>query len=80
VRRGRGDAARRELEGAVARAAATGPRLNQALTRLARGWALTALDDPDAGEARAEAHELLAGMGLPETEWDAVFRRAAGLP
>jgi tetratricopeptide (TPR) repeat protein len=79
VRQGRADDARRELDAAVALADGTGDRLNQALTRVARGWGLTALGDEAAEGALAEAHELLHGIGLPETEWDAVFRRAAGL-
>jgi hypothetical protein len=54
--------------------------LNQALTRLALSWGLIALGSPDAEVARDDAKAHLDRIGLVETEWDAVFRRAAGLP
>ena len=80
LRLGREDDARAHLDRAVALADGTGDRLNQALTRLARSWALVALGSPDAEQARDDAKARLQDIGLAETEWDAVFRRAAGLP
>jgi hypothetical protein len=80
VRLGRTEEARTALEAAVALADGTGDRLNQALTRLALSWALVASGAPDADAVRSDAKERLATIGLIETEWDAVFRRAAGLP
>ena len=65
------------FDAAVATADATGDRLNQALTRLARARALEAMGDPAADAAKADADDRLAALGLPDTEWDGVFRRAA---
>ena len=79
LRLGRGEEARASLEGAVALADGTGDRLNQALTRLALSWCLIALDTEDAQDVRADAAARLERIGLTETEWDGVFRRAAGL-
>jgi class 3 adenylate cyclase/tetratricopeptide (TPR) repeat protein len=76
---GRGDEARACLEQAVATADGTGDRLNQALTRLALSWGLIALGSADAQAVRDDAKARLELIGLAETEWDAVFRRAAGL-
>jgi tetratricopeptide (TPR) repeat protein len=78
VRLGRHDEGRAALEGAVASADATGDRLNQALSRLALSWGLAAMGAPDAESVRADARERLEAMGLPDTEWDGVYRRAAG--
>jgi tetratricopeptide (TPR) repeat protein len=78
LRQGRPDDGRRELERAVVLADDTGDRLNQALTRLALSWGLTAVGSADATEVRADARDRLSAMGLDETEWDAVFQRAAG--
>ncbi|HUP84724.1 MAG TPA: adenylate/guanylate cyclase domain-containing protein [Acidimicrobiales bacterium] len=80
LRLGRADEARAALEAGVAIADSTGDRLNQALTRLALSSALAAMEAVDADAVRGDAEERLAAMGLLETEWDAVFRRAAGLP
>jgi class 3 adenylate cyclase/tetratricopeptide (TPR) repeat protein len=74
---GRADEALATFDATVAEADATGDRLNQGLTRLARAWALEALADAGAADARAEAQARLAELGLHETEWDGVFRRAA---
>lgn len=80
VRLGRAEEGRSCLEGAVALADGTGDRLNQALTRLALSWGLIALGSADAEAVRADAKARLERIGLAETEWDAVFRRAAGPP
>ncbi len=65
------------LDAGIAEADRTGDRLNQGLTRLARAVALEATTDPLAAAARAEADALLIEIGLPDTEWAEVFRRAA---
>jgi hypothetical protein len=62
----------------VAEADGTGDRLNQALTRLARAHALEATGDERAAGAHADAEQRLHAMGLADTEWDTVFRSAAG--
>jgi class 3 adenylate cyclase/tetratricopeptide (TPR) repeat protein len=78
LRLGRRDDALATFDETIAIADGTGDRLNQALTRLARARALEALGEPDdAARARADAEERLAELGLQETEWDAVFQRAA---
>jgi hypothetical protein len=79
LRLGRHDEARASLASAIAIADGTGDRLNQALTRLALSWGLTAMAAEDAAAARADARDRLEAIGLAETDWDGVFRRAAGL-
>ncbi|HVF32233.1 MAG TPA: adenylate/guanylate cyclase domain-containing protein [Acidimicrobiales bacterium] len=78
LRLGRREESRAAFDGAVATADGTGDRLNQALTRLARARALASMDDPGAAGAKADADERLTALGLADTEWDGVFRRAAG--
>jgi class 3 adenylate cyclase/tetratricopeptide (TPR) repeat protein len=80
LRLGRHDEALATFDAAVAEADGTGDRLNQGLTRLARAAALEGLGD-DAGAAveRAAAEERLHALGRADTEWDGVYRRAAGL-
>jgi tetratricopeptide (TPR) repeat protein len=80
LRLGRHDEAATAFDAAVAEADGTGDRLNQALTRLARARGLEAAGEPGAPAALADAEARLTDLGLPDTEWDAVFRRAAGLP
>jgi tetratricopeptide (TPR) repeat protein len=77
VQRGEGDEARRQFSGARSLADSTGDRLAQAFTRLAEARALEALGDASADGRLAEAEERLAGMGIGDSEWDAVFARAA---
>ena len=78
VRRGEGDEARRQFAAARALAESTGDRLAQTFTRLAEARALEALGDPSASSRLSEAEEALAELGIGDSEWDAVFRRAAG--
>jgi hypothetical protein len=61
----------------VSLADTTGDRLAQALTRLARARALESRWHPRAGPALQEAEARLAAIGLHDTAWDDVFRRAA---
>jgi tetratricopeptide (TPR) repeat protein len=77
VRLGRTEEGLGALRGAVAEADATGDRLNHALTRLALANALASVGSDDAGTVRDDAEERLRELGLTETEWDDVFRRAA---
>ena len=51
--------------------------LDQALARLAHSHALTALDDPEAEAAGAEARARLDALGLPATGWETAFHLAA---
>jgi class 3 adenylate cyclase/tetratricopeptide (TPR) repeat protein len=77
VQRGEGDEARRQFGDARALVDSTGDRLAQAFTRLAEARALEGLDDPSAPDRLAEAEERLAELGIGDSEWDGVFRRAA---
>ncbi|HEX7167646.1 MAG TPA: hypothetical protein VF230_11765, partial [Acidimicrobiales bacterium] len=72
-----GAAAIDELDRAVQAADATGDRLSQALSRLARARALESRWHPQAGPALQEAHARLTSIGLHHSAWDDVFRRAA---
>jgi class 3 adenylate cyclase/tetratricopeptide (TPR) repeat protein len=62
---------------AVAIADGTGDRLAQALTRLARARAMETRWHPRSGPALQEAETRLATVGLRDTAWDDVYRRAA---
>jgi class 3 adenylate cyclase/tetratricopeptide (TPR) repeat protein len=71
------EAAVAQFDAAVAMADGTGDRLAQALTRLARARALETRWHPRSGPALQEAEARLAAVGLRDTAWDDVFRRAA---
>ncbi|HEX2849955.1 MAG TPA: adenylate/guanylate cyclase domain-containing protein [Acidimicrobiales bacterium] len=68
---------RAHFEAARGWTAPTGDRMSQALAELARARALEALEAPDAGAAVEDATRRLSAMGITDTDWDAVFRRAA---
>jgi multidrug resistance efflux pump len=57
---------------------ATEARLDQAIVRLARARAWTALGHPDRERAESEAQTALAVLGHDLSGWDRVFRTAAG--
>lgn len=67
-----------ELARAVEIADGTGDRLSQALSRLARAVGLEVLGEPAAATVRADADARLASLRLGHTDWEPVFRRAAG--
>lgn len=66
------------LDGALARVDSTEALLDQAIVRLARARAFTALGRPDAGEAEADATAALAALGHDLWGWDRLFSLAAG--
>ena len=69
--------AREACATALALADGTESPLDQALARLAHSHALTALDDPEAAAAGAEARARLDALGLPATGWETAFHLAA---
>ena len=69
--------AREACATALALADGTESPLDQALARLAHSHALTALGDPEAEAAGAEARARLDALGLPATGWETAFRLAA---
>ena len=69
--------AREACATALAVADGTESPLDQALARLAHSHALTALDDPEAAAAGAEARARLDALGLPATGWETAFHLAA---
>jgi class 3 adenylate cyclase/tetratricopeptide (TPR) repeat protein len=69
--------AREACATALALADGTESPLDQALARLAHSHALTALDDPEAEAAGAEARARLDALGLPATGWETAFHLAA---
>ena len=71
------DLAAAQFDAAVTIADTTGDRLTQALARLARGRALESRWHPRAGPSIQDAEARLAAIGLHDTAWDDVFRRAA---
>lgn len=79
LQKDRPDEAREALESAQRIVDATDTYLDRELVRLARGWLLTALDDPDAADVLAEARTRLAGFGTRADGWERVFRMCAGL-
>jgi class 3 adenylate cyclase/tetratricopeptide (TPR) repeat protein len=80
IRLGRAADGIASLEDAVAVADGTGDRLNQALTRSALGVGCEATGDLDrAAELRHDADERLAAAGVTDSDWEAVYRSAAGL-
>lgn len=79
VQLGDPSSARQELARAVELADATGDRLSQTVTRLARAIVLEALADPTAPTARADADSRLVALGMADTAWSVVFRRGAGV-
>lgn len=79
LQQGRPGAAREALESAQRIVDASDTFLDRELVRLARGWLLTALDDPDAADVLAEARTRLAGFGATAVGWERVFRMCADL-
>jgi len=79
ARRGEHDEARRQFNAAIALADSTGDRLAQGFSRLANARALQSIGDPAASALVDAAEASLVEMGIGDSEWDAVFRRAAGL-
>ncbi len=69
--------AREACATALALADGTESPLDQALARLAHSHALTALDDPEAEAAGAEARARLDALDLPATGWETAFHLAA---
>ncbi|MBW3669158.1 MAG: tetratricopeptide repeat protein, partial [Actinobacteria bacterium] len=57
---------------------ATGDRVHQATTRLARAYGLQALDAPDAGEALVAAEARLDHLGITAEGWRTAFGLAVG--
>jgi hypothetical protein len=72
-----GRAAVDHFDAAVALADTTGDRLAQALTRLARARVLESRWHPRSGPALQDAEARLSSIGLNDTAWDDIFRRAA---
>ncbi len=73
--------ARATVDAAHAIATASDARLEHAITALARAKVLTALGDPDAGDAREDAQRQLDALGLAADGWASVFDTAlAGMP
>jgi len=77
VQRGETEEARADLAAAVALSDRTEDRLSQAFSRLAQSRGLEALGDPEAADARTDAEERLASIGIVDSGWDDLFRRAA---
>jgi class 3 adenylate cyclase/tetratricopeptide (TPR) repeat protein len=69
--------AREACATALALADGTESPLDQALARLAHSHALSALDDPEAEAAGAEARARLDALDLPATGWETAFHLAA---
>jgi tetratricopeptide (TPR) repeat protein len=73
-----GDGAVAALDAALTVVDDTEARLDQAIVRVARARAFTALGRPDAEEAEADAAAALAALGHDLWGWDRLFSLAAG--
>lgn len=78
LQKGRPGEAREALDAAQAIVDSADTFLDRELVRLARGWLLTALGDPDAAAVLAGARGRLAGFGTRAQGWERIFRMCAG--